>query len=336
MRRTRFLSVFTLVVLLLGTGSVVIAGRPLAVGEPAQASYAAGQTAGWQVYQDADYGFTVEYPAGWKAEITIDLHDPDPKPEWVLRRHIFMGDTGVVFIDVSAANGTDLPAWLKWVGEVTAPFPAVEPNATVAGYPAVAFVQNGVPSVFVSDGRYVYQLLYTAVYSENGLQAYQHMLDTFRLAGSTTVGAEIPQSVIQSARQILESRNTPMQGGCESVYNQGCCGLYHPACNGFPCSRLDGVDKGNCTWYVCYCYGEVPFRGNAGTWWTQVPAHPAWTRGSYPAPFKPNIAWWSNHVAFISSGSNPTVMYEMMWCYTCARQRPFELPGPTGYIWKVN
>jgi len=342
MHRLKFLSVFTLVVLLLGTSSVAIAGSPFAIGGLVQASDVAAQTAEWQVYKDAEYGFTVEYPAGWKAEMTIDLHEPDPKPEWVLRRHSFMGDTGVVLIDISAASDMDLSAWLKWVGEITAPFPVTEPNAKVAGYPAVAFVRGEISSVIVNNGQYVYQLLYTAVYSENGLRAYRHMLETFRLAGSTAIGAEIPGSVIQGIQQVLESKSDEagaLQTSCAEVRNQGCCGLYHPACNGFPCSRLNGVDKGNCTWYVCYCYGGVPFYGDAGTWWDQVPNHPAWTRGSYPAANKPNIAWWGGnpgHVGFVPSGSNPTNIYEMMWCYTCARVRPSYLPGPTGYIWKVN
>ncbi len=64
----------------------------------------------------------------------------------------------------------------------SAPFPVTEPNANVAGYPAVAFVQDEMLTMFRSDGKHVYRLWYTAMHSEKGLQVYQHLLDTFRLA----------------------------------------------------------------------------------------------------------------------------------------------------------
>jgi hypothetical protein len=350
MRKNRFLSVVVLVVLLLGTGSMVIARSPSAVGDHCRSlgTDAATPMTGWQTLEDGDYGFTLEHPIEWEPAITIDVHDSDPKPESILRRYTFIGDLGGLDIDVSAAHGMDLSAWLKWVGEITAPFPVTEANARVAGYPAVAFAgDDGALSVLINDGQYVYWFWYTAIYSEDGLQVYQRMLNTFRLPGSTTTGAQIPQSVMQSARQVLESRSDCTKSatdttasGCYSVYNQGCCGLSSIYCSTyFPCSRDSStqVDKGNCTWYVCYCYGQVPFRGDAATWWDQVPRYPEWTRGSYPGLNKPNIAWWgAGHVAFVPNGSNPTVIYEMNWCLTCARQRPPGLPGPQGYIWKVN
>ncbi len=137
------------------------------------------------------------------------MRDPHPKPEWVLRRYTFIGDLGGLDIDISAAQGMDLSTWLKWVGEITAPFPVTGPNAKVAGYPAVAFAEKGVGvhdgalSVFVSDGQYVYRFWYTAIYSEDGLRAYQHILDTFRLPGahrrrrrnSTAGDTESPASI---------------------------------------------------------------------------------------------------------------------------------------------
>jgi len=326
---------------------VTIAGSPFAVGGLAQASNVAAQTAGWQVYQDADYGFTLEYPAEWKPEITIDIRDPHPKPEWVLRRYTFIGDLGGLDIDISAAQGMDLSTWLKWVGEITAPFPVTEPNAKVAGYPAVAFAEKGVGvhdgalSVFVSDGQYVYRFWYTAIYSEDGLRAYQHILDTFRLPGTIAAGAEIPQPVIQKAQQVLESGNTPMQS-CQSVYNQGCCGLSSTYCSTyFPCSRLNGVDKGNCTWYVCYQYGAIPFRGNAGTWWGQVPTYASWRRGTRPQRGLANIAWWGGdpgHVAYVGDyqGGEQVTISEMSWCNSCGRTRTIPVTDPWGYIWRAT
>lgn len=172
MHKNRFLSVVVLLVLLLGTGSMVIARSPSGVGDHHRnlGADAATPITGWQILEDGDYGFTLEHPVNWKPEITIDLREPNPKPEWILRRYAFIGDLGGLDIDISAAQGMDLSAWLKWVGEITAPFPVTEPNAKVAGYPAVAFVEDEMLSALISDGRYVYWFWYTAIYNEDGLR----------------------------------------------------------------------------------------------------------------------------------------------------------------------
>ncbi len=154
-------------------------------------------------------------------------------------------------------------------------------------------------------------------------------------------GAEIPQPVIQKAQQVLESGNTPMQS-CQSVYNQGCCGLSSTYCSTyFPCSRLNGVDKGNCTWYVCYQYGAIPFRGNAGTWWGQVPTYASWRRGTRPQRGLANIAWWGGdpgHVAYVGDyqGGEQVTISEMSWCNSCGRTRTIPVTDPWGYIWRAS
>ena len=296
----------------------------------------------WQAYEDTDYAFTLEYPKSWQAEITIDVPHSSPKPEWVLRRHSFISDEGTLDLDIWMSQGMKLSAWLEWMGEITAPFPVTEPNAQVAGYPAVAFVENEMATVFFSDGKHVYRLWYTAIHNEDGLKAFRHLLNTFHLSKSMVADAHIPKSVIESTRQLIETRAdcTTTTGNCESVYGQGCCGLSSTACSThFPCSRENGVDKGNCTWYTCYRYGWVPFVGDAGGWWNQVPNYWAWDRGSSPYPYRENIAWWGGnpgHVAYVTDymGGAPNI-YEMNWCWTCERQRPSYLSQPQGYMWAL-
>ncbi len=294
----------------------------------------------WQDYTDADYAFSLQYPSAWRAEITIDVRHSSPQPEWILRRHTFVGTAGSFDLDIWTAQDMELTVWLKWLGEITTPFPVTEPNATVAGYPAVAFVENKLLTVLFSDGEYVYRLWYTALHTASGLHSYQHLLNTLQLHEGLTVGAQIPRSVIQDMRESMEMRgNCTVTAGCSSVYNEGCCGMSSAFCSTyFPCSRENDVDKGNCTWYVCYRYGNLPFRGDAGTWWGQVPTYGwQWNRGASPRMYSRNIAWWSGHVAFVPyyTGGTPTI-YEMAWCLTCARLRPSDLSLPSGYIWEIS
>lgn len=174
----------------------------------------------WQAYEDTDYAFTLEYPKSWQAEITIDVPHSSPKPEWVLRRHSFISDEGTLDLDIWMSQGMKLSAWLEWMGEITAPFPVTEPNAQVAGYPAVAFVENEMATVFFSDGKHVYRLWYTAIHNEDGLKAFRHLLNTFHLSKSMVADAHIPKSVIESTQQLVETRTdcTTTTGNCESVY----------------------------------------------------------------------------------------------------------------------
>ncbi|MGB9873221.1 MAG: CHAP domain-containing protein [Anaerolineae bacterium] len=98
--------------------------------------------------------------------------------------------------------------------------------------------------------------------------------------------------------------------------------------------------KGNCTWHVCYQYGAVPFRGNAGTWWNQVPNYANWRRGYRPQRGE-NIAWWGGnpgHVAYVSNyqGGSQVTISEMSWCESCGRSRTVAVTNPGGYIWRTG
>jgi len=292
---------------------------------------------------DTDYHFSLKYPESWELQMTIDeMRGSDFRPEWILRRYSFI--PGGLDIDIWVAQGMGLSSWLQWMGKITASFPLVEPNAMAGGYPAVAFIEADMVSVFVADGKYVYRFWLTLSNQEN-LKAYIQVLNTLRLPGTQKPGAMIPESLVEKATQILdtESRGSGcllQQQGCTSIYNQGCCGLASAYCSTyFPCSRNNtGTDRGNCTWYVCYQYGAVPFRGHAGTWWSQVPNYAGWQRGYRPQVGLENIAWWSGnpgHVAYLENyqGGDQIVISEMSWCESCGRTRTIQVNNPTGYIW---
>lgn len=283
----------------------------------------------WQKYEDSDYGFTFEYPADWEVMTLIEQPQPYPEPEKIVRKYAFTGAEGYVTLSVFLTQGFELPVWLENQNK-TSPdlFPVMETNSRVAGYPSVAFVTDENLIVFMSNGEYVYRFWHPLTDSKPALQANWHILDTFRTLEENVAdtGTFIPQSVVDEVQDVLEAaQNLDNQiNSCTSVQGQGCCSDAPAlqACYRFPCSVSNGAHKGNCTYYVCYRYGGVPFSGSAGTWWSQVPTTPGWYRYSSP-PNGTSIAWWSGHVAYIHSywgGGMPTFQ-EQSWCGTCTQTR---------------
>lgn len=122
-----------------------------------------------------------------------------------------------------------------------------------------------------------------------------------------------------------------------------CCGISDSG-NPFPC------DNGNCTWWVYYIKGYVPFAGSAWEWGHKVNQglYPGWYLAENPAVG--SIAWWDKntcwtdvgHVAYVSSksGYNAWIrVSEMTWqgtpCSEEPRYRKIDLPScdePLGYI----
>ncbi len=290
----------------------------------------------WASLKDPEYDFTVEYPAVWNVKATIDQASSGYDPEAILKRYTFVGTEGIIDLDVWLSNGMELSQWLEWYGKTRDQLPITAPNAKVAGLPSVMFVENGVTikmlTTFWGDDQYVFRLRFTITHYDVGLQVYHHLLDTISLSGKKVTSVEFPDDVWKDAQRAVEESSV-----VSPLVNQ-CCGFTSPG-NPFPCCRVNGQDRGNCTWWVYYQYGGVPFRGDAGTWWSQVPDYPDWRRGSSPH-IGQNIAWWSGspgHVAFVpnyTGGVNVTIT-EMMWCTSCRRTRTIPATNPSGYMWTI-
>lgn len=291
----------------------------------------------WQSYEDPDYGFELKYPAEWEVETAIQQPVPFIDDEAIIKRLTFIGPEGLIDLDVWLSNGHDLGGWLDWYVKTRRELPITSPNATIAGQPAVAFVENGVTvdmlTAFFSDGRYVYRLWFTVTHNERGLQAYWRMLDTFTLPGGERNRTQVPEGVKQSAQQAAET------SAISSIRGSSCCGYYSSG-NPFPCCD----NRGNCTWWVFYKYGWVPFRGDAGSWWDQVPDYLYWKRRTVsPKSNQENIAWWSyaaspssGHVAYVANytGGSTVSITEMSWCTSCYNARSISISTPSGYIYE--
>jgi hypothetical protein len=341
MCKVKFVSVFVLLVLLLGVvPGVAITGRDNDALKNSgcrtcafAASISSEPITDWQRYEDPDFKLALEYPDGWKVETTIQQPRPFSDPFAIIKRQTFIGPEGLIDLDIWLANGRDLGKWLKWYKETRSELPISKPNATVAGRPAVMFVENGVTvdmlAAFFSDGEYIYRLWYTVSYDKRGLQAFRHMLDTFTSPSKEMTMAQVPQDLEKDAERAVEDSTILLGNQCCGNYSSY-CSLYFSCCS----------DRGNCTWWVCYKYGAVPFRGDAGTWWNQVPNYYNWGRGGQPRrnPGE-NIAWWSGspgHVAHVANytGGSTVSITEMFWCASCFNARTISVTTPSGYIYE--
>ena len=293
----------------------------------------------WQVYNDTDSGIALEYPVGWESKTTIFQAIPYEDESAIIKRQTFIGTEGLIDFDIWLANGLSLEEWSDWYGKTREPLPVSKSNAKAWGRPAIFFLERGstvdMLATFFSDGKYVYRLWYTVTQNGVGLQVYRHMLNTIELPGISdreATPAELPEKIWKSAEAAVR------ESGLISPLVSPCCGYYQSS-NPFPCCD----NKGNCTWWVYYKYGYVPFRGDAGTWWSQVPNYADWSRGGLPRKNQENIVWWSatqkppyGHVAYAANytgGTNITVS-EMLWCTSCGRTKSYAITNPGGYIYE--
>lgn len=296
----------------------------------------------WETYTDPDFDFRLEYPAGWEVETREKQPTPLIDDEAILKRIVFSSYPALVYLDVWLAKGKSFKEWLEWYKETRLVDEMLtEANATVAGLPAATFLQQHQRDLMItyfSDGQHVYRLMNWMTDNPTHLDAYWHMLDTFKLPGkSSLVAAEIPlltkQNAMQSARQLF------------AMLVPSCCS-YSSSGNPFPC-----CDDGNCTWWVYRQMSAVPFSGNAGTWWGQVPDHVAWTSSTgIPPTNKRSIGWQSGnpgHVAYINTySSGSTVAITDMCCgeedppdncWVCVRSVPNKpVSDYNGFIFRVH
>lgn len=287
----------------------------------------------WHSYKDSDYGFVLEYPSEWEMETAIQQSEPFSDVDAIIKRLTFRGMGGAIELDVWLTNNYSLEEWLDWYMKTRWELPINQANSRVAGQLAVVFVEHGATvdllTTFFSDGKYVYRLWHTITQNPQGLQAYWHMLDTFAFSQSKTIAAMVPEDIRKGADDAVGISGVKVGNFCCNRYSSY-CSSYFPCCN----------DQGNCTWWVCYSFGAVPFRGDAGTWWGQVKDYPDWTRHTVaPKKNQQNIAYWNGnpgHVAFIAnySGGGTVDITEMSWCNSCFNARNVSINNPYGFIYE--
>jgi hypothetical protein len=157
-------------------------------------------------YEDLKYGFALAYPSNWQAAIPTNMDFSNGV--MIIRRHSFMGPQGALDLDIWPMSERDLKTWLEEQNRVTNLSPVVEPNARVAGYPAVVFVDDPTAispmfSVFVSNGMYAYRLWFTLQCEEEDVAIVHRIVDSFRFSAESAP-AEIPDTVWQEVQRAFK------------------------------------------------------------------------------------------------------------------------------------
>ncbi len=163
---------------------------------------ASSSEAGWVCYEDLKYGFALAYPTNWRASISID--EGFSNGITIIRRHSFAGPQGALDVDIWPMSTPDFRAWLE---EFCArePCPAVEPNAEVAGYPAMIFTDDPAAispmlTVLVGNGAYGYRLWFTLQCDEEQVTIMRQIIDSFRFSAEI-VPAKIPDTLWEEVRR---------------------------------------------------------------------------------------------------------------------------------------
>lgn len=298
----------------------------------------------WKEYTKSDFNIAFEFPDSWEVNTMESQKIPYDDDEAIIYRQTFIGQEGYIILDVWLANGMNFEDWLSWYQKTRLPFPTDISNFSIAGNQAIAFIDDdklGLLTVFFTDGVHIYRLHNVSNSNKLGLEVFRHMVDTISLSGSNTTATVFFVDLWNNAQTRFE------KSGLVNPAVTNCCGRSSPS-NPFPCCTSNGHDTGNCTWWVYYKYGYVPFTGDAWTWWGQVPDQPAWRRSTAPH-IGTNIAWWNKlpsnnnygHVAYAAwySGGG-TISIDQMFCYASTpctvKTETISVTKPMGYIYSIS
>lgn len=304
---TRLLSIFVVALMLI---------LPYSAITQAEGLQALKQMKGYDVrYTDVDYNFAFNYDSKlWTAQ-TEWYYPNHPQAHKINKRVQLIGEDAIIRIDIWKIAPDDLLEWLEEDAERRNVETSFAINATIAQRPAVIFFETyqHAPALLTTTfigNNHLYRIQYIVGDHGNSLVAYHNLLNSLRLGDTLTSSfVEIPADMYASAK---ESSND---------FVNTCCGVTDTG-NPFPCS------DGNCTWWVYYRQGYVPFTGDAETWRGGAYSDPEWDVSG--SPVLHGIAWWGEsvsrpdgHVAQVEqiSGGNIRIT-EMTWQGSACSSEP--------------
>jgi hypothetical protein len=292
-------------------------------------------------YTNDFYGFALAFPDGWTTEITLQQTIPYIDPYAIIHRVSFIANNKIQFdLDVWENHEDSFGSWLDWYQKTRFEFPSVV-NAVIAGKEAVIYTESDGPSkqlvAFFQHNNLIFRV-WTSNLNPQMVEAALMLLDSIEFQDQAASKALISTEAEISVEKAITPSYVSVCCNKSSANNPNYCN-----CN------TDPNKTGNCTWWVFYKYGEVPFRGNASTWWGQVYDYYNWTRKTGTPPLSGrSIAWWNSgtsvggvwgHVAHISqySGGTSFTATEMMYCasFNCERTHTYSTSSPGGYIYYV-
>ncbi len=302
---------------------------------PGGAAQAQPQPDPWHTYDSVEFGFSVRYPADWKAQVAFD--NPAGAPHLIRQRTAFRsGQQAQVEIDVWDRD-PELPLeqWLAAVEQIS---PTLESNAVISGQDAYLHVEPGgcgVPptyAAYIPFGDKVYKIAHANSGDLAGLAAFDAMVRSFTLwavdpgiRSTANLPDYWPASPLTCATNVCPS--TCWYGCTFAAISEGCCG-YH-AVPKWQCAKECIGDQpagfnGNCVWWAAYTRPDVGAlaSGNADNWAISVR-----NTGQLPVDRTPKVGdivvhpgTSYNHVAYVvwvSADRTSYMMSDMGWCGDC-------------------
>lgn len=280
----------------------------------------------WQIYEDSDYYFTLEYPENWVAEITLENNW---RSEYVIKRRItFNGpENSRIDLDIWEADTVvDLEQWLDLYQQRLALFASesnllLQPNAIISGLPAVTVItKDDWPMVIslVTDGKRIFRLKYSIDNSGIVEQVFFHIASTFYINQKVRI-----LEGDKDEFSLPENFNLEVTG-LAKVATQTCGAITDPQTNVYPCGGDSGDGKyGNCTWWAAYSRDDIGSTswGNADQWYASALGEGYGVCRTGEAGCTPVVgatAWYAlQHVAH-TKGVEPITVSEMNYYATSA------------------
>jgi hypothetical protein len=239
-------------------------------------------------YLDLDLGFSFLFPDTSEVVTRFAQKKPYDEPERIIKRLSILSQGINIDLDYWQANGRGFQDWKKDQIAVYSLEPASQfsiqliDRSVVDAFYFKSSVTNALLLSVDHSDEFV-QFWFNLTSNPNDLKIFFDLVESFTFNDGYNIGKNIlnsPKIDELSVAGKLDYRITTGSDLCCWIRDTG---------NPFPCC---GNQEGNCTWYVYYMAGYVPFRGDAWQWWSQVPSFPSYSRGSIPQVDIPNIVWW--------------------------------------------
>lgn len=282
----------------------------------------------WQTFTEPDFGFQIDYPAGWVPSLAADNTHRDRAEGVVLRSIGFFGPgSRIIFVDVWENPNAFSPA--EWLARYPAPLttdPTLQvqqSESIIAGQPAIVFTGtpiegNRVPWHYRTQFRFQSWMIaieYAGLTPDWAL--YQSALSSF---GPLDPTQKLPAIA-------LTTDLPPAEFG---ITQATCCGLSDREYNPFPCNT--GGDSsclyppcGNCTWWVRYRRqggAEANLErctGDANTWGNCAQQYYPHLISTVPDAEAVVLYSGINHISFIEKviSSSGFQVSDLSWSDSC-------------------
>ena len=302
---------------------------------PVQVQPAPAATDPWETYHSVRFGYSIDYPAEWKAQVVFE----NPAGEaHVIRQRVAFRSAQQAQVEIDVWDRDPSMPMDQWFREVENITTTVEINSVISGQDAYLRVEPGdcgVPTVYaayVPFGDYVYKIAHPNSGDLASLAAYDEMLRSFALwavdpeaRSQVSLPDYLPRAPLVCSTNVCPST---CWGECTfAAVSEGCCG-YH-AVPRWQCAKecigsLPGDFQGNCVWWAAYARPDVGAlaSGNAENWAVSVK-----NTGQLPVDRTPKVGDTVvhpgssyNHVAYVvwvSADRTSYMMSDMGWCGDC-------------------